>query len=153
VKSLYLCGQERRWDTMYKLNQNSVTRLADGASIPFANGNRDYEEYKQWLSEGNTPEPEFTQAELEAKVQMEAKAERLKQLEVLTVTTTNGNTFDANNQARLDMSNGIQVSEILNVTQTVWRMANDTEVLIQIAELKEALALALTEYARIKGIG
>jgi len=83
----------------------------------------------------------------------EAKAERLKQLEVLTVTTTNGNTFDANNQARLDMSNGIQVSEILNVTETVWRMADDSEVLIQIAELKEALALALTEYARIKGIG
>ncbi len=51
---------------MYKLNQNSVTRLADGASIPLADGNRDYEEYKQWLSEGNIPEPEFTQAELEA---------------------------------------------------------------------------------------
>jgi hypothetical protein len=52
---------------MYKLNQHSITRLADGASIPLANGNRDYEEYKQWLSEGNTPEPEFTEAELEAK--------------------------------------------------------------------------------------
>jgi len=51
---------------MYKLNQNSVTRLADGASIPLANGNRDYEEYKQWLSEGNTPEPEFTEVELQA---------------------------------------------------------------------------------------
>jgi len=82
-----------------------------------------------------------------------AKAERLKQLEVLTVTTTNGNTFDANNQARLDMSNGIQVSEILNVTQTVWRMADDSEVLIQIAELKEALALSLQAYATLKGIG
>lgn len=49
---------------MYKLKQNSVTRLADGASIPLANGNRDYEEYKQWLVEGNTPEPEFTEEEL-----------------------------------------------------------------------------------------
>ena len=86
-------------------------------------------------------------------IEAEAKAERLKQLEVLTVTTTNGNTFDANNQARLDMSNGIQVSEILNVTQTVWRMADDTEVLIQIAELKEALAKALQAYATLKGIG
>ena len=49
---------------MYKLQQNGVKRLSDGANIPFASGNRDYEEYKQWLSEGNTPEPEFTEAEL-----------------------------------------------------------------------------------------
>ena len=49
---------------MYKLNKNSVTRLADGASIPFADGNRDYEEYKQWLLDGGIPEPEFTEAEL-----------------------------------------------------------------------------------------
>ncbi len=138
---------------MYKLtNGNMVLDLnySDGKSrfVPI-----EHHEYKQWLSEGNIPEPEFTQAELEAKVQMEAKAERLKQLEVLTVTTTNGNTFDANNQARLDMSNGIQVSEILNVTQTVWRMADDTEVLIDVAELKEALAKALQAYATLKGIG
>ena len=50
---------------MYKLNKNSVTRLADGAFVPFANGNADYEEYKQWLEEGNTPEPEFIDEEVE----------------------------------------------------------------------------------------
>ena len=50
---------------MYKLiGTKSVKRLADGACIPFADGNRDYEEYKQWLEEGNTPEPEFTEEEL-----------------------------------------------------------------------------------------
>ena len=50
---------------MYKLiGTNSVQRVADGACIPFANGNRDYEEYKLWLAEGNTPEPEFTEEEL-----------------------------------------------------------------------------------------
>lgn len=26
-------------------------------SIPFVDGNTDYEEYKKWLAEGNTPEP------------------------------------------------------------------------------------------------
>lgn len=52
---------------MYKLiGINSVKRLSDGACIPFADGNRDYEEYKQWLEEGNTPEPEFTEKEIEA---------------------------------------------------------------------------------------
>lgn len=50
---------------MYKLlGKESVQRLSDGACIPFADGNRDYEEYKQWLSEGNIPEPEFTKEEL-----------------------------------------------------------------------------------------
>ena len=35
-------------------------------SVPKADGNREYELIKQWLSEGNTPEAEFTEAELEA---------------------------------------------------------------------------------------
>ena len=49
----------------YKLTGlNSVKRLTDGACIPFANGNMDYEEYKVWLDEGNTPKPEFTVEEL-----------------------------------------------------------------------------------------
>ena len=51
---------------MYKLiGTESVKRLADGAYIPFADGNRDYEEYKHWISEGNIPEPEFTEEELQ----------------------------------------------------------------------------------------
>ena len=50
---------------MYKLiGTNSVKRLVDGAFIPFTDGNIDYEEYKLWLAEGNTPEPEFTDEEL-----------------------------------------------------------------------------------------
>ena len=49
----------------YKLiGTESVKRLADGACIPFADGNIDYEEYKLWLAEGNTPKPEFTVEEL-----------------------------------------------------------------------------------------
>ena len=33
-------------------------------SVPMADGNKEYEAIKQWLSEGNTPEPEFTEEEL-----------------------------------------------------------------------------------------
>ena len=43
---------------MYKLTTStSITRLADGASIPAAPANTDYANYLQWLSEGHTPEP------------------------------------------------------------------------------------------------
>jgi hypothetical protein len=32
---------------MYKLNENSITRLSDNASIPQAEGNRDYQQFLQ----------------------------------------------------------------------------------------------------------
>lgn len=44
---------------MYKrvLNEDgTILRKSDGAFIPMVNGNRDYQEYLEWLAEGNTPE-------------------------------------------------------------------------------------------------
>ena len=42
---------------MYKLTDNeSVIRLADGAYIPCDIGNRDYQDYLNWVAEGNVAE-------------------------------------------------------------------------------------------------
>uniref|UniRef100_A0A6M3XMV2 Uncharacterized protein n=1 Tax=viral metagenome TaxID=1070528 RepID=A0A6M3XMV2_9ZZZZ len=51
---------------MYKLMKTGVQRLSDMAFIPDTPGNKDWREYKKWLSEGNTPDPEYTQTELDA---------------------------------------------------------------------------------------
>ena len=34
----------------------AITRISDGATIPFAEGNLDYQAYLAWVAEGNTAE-------------------------------------------------------------------------------------------------
>ena len=46
------------WDAMQnKVSESLIVRDEDGAFIPFDDGNRDYQEYKAWLAEGNEPNP------------------------------------------------------------------------------------------------
>lgn len=53
--------------------------LNNTMSVPKADGNREYELIKKWLSEDNTPEPEFTEEELnEQRIQaIKSKASEL----------------------------------------------------------------------------
>ena len=38
------------------LPEEVIRRISDGAFIPMNEGNRDYQEYLEWVAEGNTPE-------------------------------------------------------------------------------------------------
>ena len=51
--------------------------LNGNMSVPKANGNREYELIKEWLAEGNVPEPEFTEAEI-AEQELEVKIAEAK---------------------------------------------------------------------------
>ena len=54
--------------------------LNGSMSVPKADGNREYEAIKQWLAEGNTPEPEFTEEEILLQEQSKFRQERDKLL-------------------------------------------------------------------------
>ena len=47
----------------------------DIMSVPNDSANREYQLIQAWITEGNTPEPEFTQAELDAMALAKMKAE------------------------------------------------------------------------------
>ena len=57
-------------------------------SVPMADGNREYELIKLWIAEGNTPEPEFTEAEI---------VEQNKQMSITAVQTMLDNAAKAKN--------------------------------------------------------
>lgn len=44
--------------------------------VPKSDGNSEYELIKQWLAEGNVPEPEFTEEELKTKFENEFRLQR-----------------------------------------------------------------------------
>ena len=91
-------------------------------------------------------------AEVEATVQAQvAKQAKLEALATLTVTTTAGNEFDGDDVARSDMMAAKQASEILGITSSNWKLADNSWKLIELSELKEALALAIQAKGNILG--
>ena len=42
---------------MYRLIENGVIRLSDGASIPLDERNRDYQAFLAWVADGGVPIP------------------------------------------------------------------------------------------------
>ena len=65
------------------------------------------------------------------------------------VVDVDGKLFDGNETARLNIISAIQASELFGLTETGWKLADNTAVLVTLDELKMALALSIEEVGRI----
>ena len=101
------------------------------------------EEFDQIVYEINNPP--LTEEQEQARL----KAIKDEKLRTLVVTTSNGNTFDGNLDARVNMLSAIQSAELIGKTEEYWKLADNSVVLISLTELKEALALAINKVGEI----
>lgn len=81
-----------------------------------------------------------------------SKLQVKNKLEKLSVKISTGKVFDANLEARQNLADAIIVADFLKIDKTKWRMFDNSETVVTLDELKEAHALAILEYAKIKSI-
>ena len=105
-------------------------------SVPKADGNREYEAIKEWLKiDGNTPEPEYTQEELDAQAleQSNIKAKELRAAAMLEGVDYNGFQISFTKD---DGDGLVQVKSAfeLGLTSTTIHFENGTKMPITSAE-------------------
>ena len=72
-----------------------------------------------------------------------AKAERTAAVEAIKVTTTSGKEFDGDETSQGRMSRAILAGQIAGITSCTWVLANNVPTTVTLAELSEALSLAM----------
>lgn len=79
-----------------------------------------------------------------------AEAKRAKQLHLDTIiVNVNGNEFDGNDKARLNMISAIQSAEVVGIDKNYWKLADNNVVEVTVGELKQALAKAIQRVGEI----
>lgn len=95
-----------------------------------------------------TPEPEPTPEETEAKRLEEAKRVRAAKVEAITVEV-DGMVFDGNEAAQSRMTRAIAAAETAGMTETVWVLADNTVATVTKAQLQQALAKAMLAMSKV----
>lgn len=93
----------------YKWNgstdENGVTRYSDGASIPNAQGNKDWRAYEVYVTEGGLTDPHMDSNELlEAERNLrlnEIPSEYVRRFEIVTGKTHKGADWETSNYSRI----------------------------------------------------
>ncbi len=74
---------------------------------------------------------------------------KLRQIKNLVIVITSGKVFDGDEKSQERMLRAINIASITGQTETQWKLADNTIVMVTLDELKEALALAGQEMSRI----
>ena len=101
-------------------------------SVPKADGNREYELIKQWLLEGNIPEPEFTEEEL---MITEFHNQILEAKAYLTDTGWIWEKYNRNVLVLKDMSNeefNLKYSDVISKQEEYRALINELEVQLEV---------------------
>lgn len=87
----------------YKLTDSDIIHDTEtGAFIPSDSANRHYQEYLEWVGEGNTPDPAYTGAEL--KENKTASLNQTREQKLNEGLEFDGNSYDSDQRSRENLS-------------------------------------------------
>jgi hypothetical protein len=83
------------------------------------------------------------------RAQLLAKQAKIEALASVKVITTSGKVFDGRDNDQQRMLSVIISSSAINITETQWKLADNTIATVSLDELKEALALSIQAIGNI----
>ena len=88
-------------------------------------------------------DPLKLQAKAQEQLQAEAKQAKELALSSITVTTQSGKVFDGKDIDQQRMLSAIMSADVVGITETYWKLADNSVAMVTLMELKEALALSI----------
>ena len=85
----------------------------------------------------------LTEAEIAQRLQAEAKQAKELALNSIKVTTQSGKVFDGKDLDQQRMVSAIMSADVVGITETYWKLADNSVAMVTLVELKEALALSI----------
>jgi len=115
--------------------------------VPMNQDNRHYKQIQDWIAEGNTPEPAYTQDELDTYAKVRAKSEMEKALETILVTYE-GHTYSGSAANTTRMEKAYSMTKISGNDVSVMDEAGELVYLSE-TDLAKISQLMLVEYDKI----
>lgn len=115
----------------YKLTTTGVYDRTTTAFIPEQAMNRHWNEYLNWVAEGNVPDPVYTADEQKANKKREINEARSNELETGTIVY-DGNTYSTNNETRQNLSGIVAFvgsgGSVAGSPQFTWRTVSNQDI-------------------------